>query len=662
MSTRDFLAAFYNWQQDDWDGSWGWSKYNDPEPYRWEFGKMMSAGDLLYAGITDDLTEQGRWSADTPVLSTFAAGVPLPTLSAVAVGPDDVALFYRDDQRRLTELLFRDTPWHPGRFPSSITRTTVSAVVATGKNDFRIDGQPVAVRTQDGEVHVFARSGNQLLYFRRSAAGQWSAESLTERLSRPTPVNGSDRFFIARDPVVVSHGVKGLEVFATDNFAHVVRYSNDNGAGWFGQDLTHGTAVTNRVRSALSVRVASGELGVFGINFDGHLLHFYQVPNAAGWAAEDVSARTASSKRLEGVVAPVSGGAGSWLVFARSSGEEFVMFFGAPSLSWIEFDVTQLTGSITGDPVAIGTGAHLFDVFVPGLKDNLIHFYIGEDGFQSEDLSARLAQYGPQYPVGGRLAVLQGGNNRIDVFGRSPIGTLSHYFWTSDHGWRVENIHAGAGVQSNWHKIGDSPVVVQRRPDALDVFANRPTAGLAVHFVAHIDKSLGSWHTNSEYRKWAAGSLRGFKYIPEDKHEGNFANALRGAFVSDRVSMQCPVFEDVGTALRAGTMLHEATHMIFWRYPHFSNAPSSACDDPCSDEWFFHGARESAGYLLLIAATKNHSMNQVQIEYLCDVSEFPNPNWPLAVTDGALTEADDRMTNRILNPPGWTCGVPRPLP
>ena len=56
-----------------------------------------------------------------------------------------------------------------------------------------------------------------------------------------------------------------------------------------------------------------------------------------------------------------------------------------------------------------------------------------------------------------------------------------------------------------------------------------------------------------------------------------------------------------------------------------------------------------------------HSMNQIQIEWLCDLSEFGE--WWVPVTTGlvAKSEANDRMFNRIRNPPGWTCGSPRPI-
>jgi len=56
-----------------------------------------------------------------------------------------------------------------------------------------------------------------------------------------------------------------------------------------------------------------------------------------------------------------------------------------------------------------------------------------------------------------------------------------------------------------------------------------------------------------------------------------------------------------------------------------------------------------------------HSMNQIQIEWLCDLAELGEWWVPATTALVAQGEANDRMSNRILNPPGWTCGTPRPI-
>jgi hypothetical protein len=105
-------------------------------------------------------------------------------------------------------------------------------------------------------------------------------------------------------------------------------------------------------------------------------------------------------------------------------------------------------------------------------------------------------------------------------------------------------------------------------------------------------------------------------------------------------------------------MLHESTH-IMWEMEHQSNPPGSHCgSEPCSDDWYFHFLNS---YPYGSLAGRVHSMIQIQIEYNCDLAEFGE--WWVPFTTGlvAQSEANSYMSNRIRNPPGWTCGQPRPL-
>lgn len=170
------------------------------------------------------------------------------------------------------------------------------------------------------------------------------------------------------------------------------------------------------------------------------------------------------------------------------------------------------------------------------------------------------------------------------------------------------------------------------------------------------DWSQGPWHSDGDYYRWASGNNHGFRYEPEDATDA-FATAFWGIFTTDRVEMKCPSFNNRTAGGRAGTMLHEATHIMF-ESSHGSNLPSSNCTSNCTDDWFFHYLNSySYGSL----AGHRHSMNQIQIEWLCDLAEFGE--WWVPVTTGtvAQSEANSRMVNRIRNPPGWTCGQPRPI-
>lgn len=176
------------------------------------------------------------------------------------------------------------------------------------------------------------------------------------------------------------------------------------------------------------------------------------------------------------------------------------------------------------------------------------------------------------------------------------------------------------------------------------------------------DWSPGPWHSDVDYYRWASGNQHGFRYEPEHAFDV-YAVAFTGWFTTNRVEMQCPSFNGRTAGVRAGTMLHESTHIMYgdWLggWPHRSNPPGSNCTSDCSDDWYVHYLNSySYGSL----AGHRHSMNQIQIEYLCDLAEFGEWWVPYMIENFAQAEANNRITNRIRNPPGWTCGQPRPLP
>lgn len=178
------------------------------------------------------------------------------------------------------------------------------------------------------------------------------------------------------------------------------------------------------------------------------------------------------------------------------------------------------------------------------------------------------------------------------------------------------------------------------------------------------DSTLGPWHSDVDYQRWAAGSQHDFRYEPEDACCSAYATSFNGTFVTNRVEMDCPSFNGRTAGVRAGTMLHESTHIIygdsFGVWQHQSNLPGSNCGtEKCSDDWYFHLLN---AYPYGSLAGHRHSMNQIQIEYDCDLAEFGEGWVPFTTKILAQSEANDRINNRIRNPPGWTCGQPRPLP
>lgn len=655
---RDMFASFYNLPQGDWDGGWGWSKYNNPDPYAYEFCKMMSSGRLLWGGLDDTLNLQGTWKARTTPEGATATADPYPQPSILSRTEGTIDFFHRNSYGWLKHMHLSGSPWYPGDFPPDRSVLSVSDLVATEKEAYRIESNPVAVSRTADTMDVLARGyDHDLLHFQRTSSGAWSVENVTALMVRSQPIGTIDRYFIYSNPVVRKRTNDVIDVFALDNFRHLIHYCWDSGA-WIATDIQQIVGDAYRIAGDPVVYSrGSSKVDVFGRNLNGHLIHF-SWSYGSGWSAENVSDITRSRRRIEGKPSVVSELPANTLnVFVRSA-YRLILYYWAEGWGWLETDLTTSTGSIDvieGDPTAISRSTNTIDVFARGMNHNLVHYYfVPGSFFNSENLTERPGPFGiVDDPV-----VFSQNPNRIDVFGRSLANNLVHYYWAPESGWRAENVHLSPDISSTCCKIGSSPVVVQRSESALDVFAGGfGNTFWTAHFTSAIGLTINSWHTNKEYSDWAAGSLHDFKYTAEDSDEP-IAGARRNPVLSDRVAMMCPSFQQ-SPAERAATMLHEATHMNFWPFEHQDNPPGSICTEPCSDNWYFHGVRDPAG--ALNASDQNHSMNQLIIEYLCDISEFAGSDVPHSAYLDAQNQANNNMSIRILNPPGWTCGIPRPL-
>jgi len=81
------------------------------------------------------------------------------------------------------------------------------------------------------------------------------------------------------------------------------------------------------------------------------------------------------------------------------------------------------------------------------------------------------------------------------------------------------------------------------------------------------------------------------------------------------------------------------------------------------DYFYFHRIRDyvpGALYQNDGTASRFHSPNQVQVEFLCDVNQLPAPSVPMSVRLTAKSDADNRAVNRFINGPGYKCGDARP--
>lgn len=170
--------------------------------------------------------------------------------------------------------------------------------------------------------------------------------------------------------------------------------------------------------------------------------------------------------------------------------------------------------------------------------------------------------------------------------------------------------------------------------------------------------SLEPWHSHSDYSNWANAHGDDFHYKPVDSDENAYAQAFGGLFQTDRVEMYCLGINN-SPAARAATLLHEATHVVYWEYKHKNNPAGNCVDDePCSDDWLFHSLHQ---YPYGDLRGHKHSMVQIQVEFLCDLSEYADFWVPTTTRQLAKSQSILYMDNLILNPPGWTCGQRRPI-
>jgi hypothetical protein len=92
-------------------------------------------------------------------------------------------------------------------------------------------------------------------------------------------------------------------------------------------------------------------------------------------------------------------------------------------------------------------------------------------------------------------------------------------------------------------------------------------------------------------------------------------------------------------------------------------ATQGACTAAGCDYFYFHGVSEYVfGALWETDGTANrfHSPNQVQVEFLCDVADQPQPWVPNSVRLASQNDANTRAAQRFINGPGYRCGDPRP--
>ena len=214
--------------------------------------------------------------------------------------------------------------------------------------------------------------------------------------------------------------------------------------------------------------------------------------------------------------------------------------------------------------------------------------------------------------------------------------------------------------------------------DACNRFLEYPKHWNAAFLVTYglIDNNDQSFHGTADYRATAEASSSDFHdsltHLPSDRTD------VFGAFIpqsgADQVLTGCLLYNSARTnanpASRAGDFMHEGWHAWLQKY-NWNNGsvgghrsgPQGSCTISGCDYFYFHGIGAYAFGAMFQTdgtASRFHSPNQVQVEFLCDVADQPQTWVPASVRQSARTDANTRAAQRFINGPGYTCGSPRP--
>lgn len=189
------------------------------------------------------------------------------------------------------------------------------------------------------------------------------------------------------------------------------------------------------------------------------------------------------------------------------------------------------------------------------------------------------------------------------------------------------------------------------------------------------DVNAWSFHGTEDYRATGEAASSNFHnslyHIPSDRTD------IFGGYLPvsgpDQLTTACPLYNSTSAnanpGSRAGDFMHEGWHgwLDKGNWDNGSVAGHRATQGNCTangcDYFYFHGIGDFAfGAMWQDDGTANrfHSPNQVQVEFLCDVSDYPQWWVPASVRQAAAADANTRAAQRFINGPGYSCGSPRP--
>jgi hypothetical protein len=211
--------------------------------------------------------------------------------------------------------------------------------------------------------------------------------------------------------------------------------------------------------------------------------------------------------------------------------------------------------------------------------------------------------------------------------------------------------------------------------DACNANLEYPKHWNAAYLVTYglADNNAQSFHGTADYRATAEAASSKFhdhlRHIPTDDTTIFGGYSPGDHTVATSCLLYNPASPNANPGSRGGDFMHEGWHAYLQKYdfnngnvgghrPKQGNCTANGCD-----YFYFHGIGAYAFGALWEndgTAKRFHSPNQVQVEYLCDVADQPQPWVPNSVRVAAENDANTRAGARFINGPGYRCGDPRP--
>jgi hypothetical protein len=262
------------------------------------------------------------------------------------------------------------------------------------------------------------------------------------------------------------------------------------------------------------------------------------------------------------------------------------------------------------------------------------------------------------------------------VCNQSSSGQPDRDLWAEHECWQDFFLwqYLAYGVhEDNWKQRGYF--------DACNVNLEYPKHWNAAYLITYklLDNNDQSFHGTIDYRATAEAAASNFHepFSHQASDDTSFYGKYIHGFFGSVLQTSCLLYDNNkprannNPASRAGDFIHEGWHgwNHEWGYNggggscgHFTG-PQGACTmRPCGcDYFYFHGIGAYAFGAMWEnngTASRFHSPNQVQVEFLCDVADQSTA--PKSVKVAAQADANARAAAVFINGPGYRCGTPRP--